>query len=68
MSETIEHLASCHCGQLSIRVAGDPDYVSSCCCQACQRRTGSLFGVTAFYRQEQIVETTGERRDFTRTA
>jgi hypothetical protein len=66
MNDTIEHRASCHCGELSIRLAGDPEYVSSCCCQACQRRTGSLFGVTAFFREDQVIEKAGPVGDYRR--
>lgn len=52
--------ASCCCGKLTIRLEGDPEYVSSCACQACQRRTGSAFGVTAFFAEDKVVGTWGE--------
>jgi hypothetical protein len=60
--------AACACGQLRLRVRGGPTYVSSCACQACQRRTGAPFGVTAFYRTKQVVEQIGEARNWRRTA
>lgn len=41
--------ASCNCGQLSLSVSGDPIRVSVCHCNACQKRTGSAFGVQARY-------------------
>jgi hypothetical protein len=66
MSDAKTWEAACACGQLTIRLAGDPDYVSSCCCQACQRRTGSLYGVTAFFREAQVVERSGAASDFRR--
>ena len=65
-SETRE--AACSCGQLRLRLAGDPQLVSSCHCLACQRRTGALFGSTSFWRKNQIVSTEGERRAFRRKA
>jgi len=65
---TIERLATCACGQLKLRLAGDPVMVSSCHCLACQRRTGSLFGVQAFFRQEQVAAVEGEHRTFSRQA
>jgi len=46
--------ASCTCGQLSARVDGDPVRVSVCHCLACQRRTGSVFGVQARFRREEV--------------
>ena len=42
-----ERTATCSCGQLRIRVSGDPVRVSICHCLACQRRTGSVFGAQA---------------------
>jgi hypothetical protein len=60
--------ASCSCGQLKIRLSGDPQLVSSCHCQACQRRTGALFGSTSFWRKSQVVSIAGERRAFPRRA
>ncbi len=39
--------ASCSCGQLRVEIQGEPVRVSVCHCLACQRRTGSAFGVQA---------------------
>jgi hypothetical protein len=46
--------AACHCGQLRLAVQGDPFVVSLCHCLACQRRTGSAFGIQAGFRAEQV--------------
>ena len=46
--------AACHCGQLHLDVAGDPVVVSICHCLACQRRTGSAFGLQAVFRAGQV--------------
>jgi len=58
--------AACACGDLSITLEGEPEMVSSCCCQQCQKRTGSFFGVTAFFLQEQIVARAGKDKTFQR--
>jgi hypothetical protein len=47
-------LASCTCGQLAARVAGEPVRVSICHCLACQRRTGSVFGQQARFRRANV--------------
>lgn len=47
-------LASCSCGQLTVRVAGDPVRVSICHCLACQRRTGSAFGQQARFPRGSV--------------
>lgn len=44
--------AACSCGQLSVRVQGEPKRVSICHCLACQRRTGSAFGAQARFSLE----------------
>jgi len=47
-------LASCSCGQLTARVAGDLVRVSVCHCLACQRRTGSPFSEQARFPRENV--------------
>jgi hypothetical protein len=59
--------AACHCGQLRVRVAGDPFAVSICHCLACQRRTGSAFGVQAGFKSDQV-QVVGRFSDHTRTS
>lgn len=46
--------AACHCGQLRLEVDGDPFRVSLCHCLACQRRTGSAFGMQAAFKSDQV--------------
>ena len=48
------HRAECSCGQLRVTAEGDPIRVSVCHCLACQRRTGSAFGVQARFAVEQV--------------
>jgi hypothetical protein len=42
-------VASCTCGQLQIHCPQEPTMVSLCHCLDCQRRTGSPFGIAAFF-------------------
>ena len=46
--------ASCSCGQLTVVTEGDPVRVSVCHCLACQRRTGSVFGVQARFSARSV--------------
>lgn len=39
------HEASCSCGQLKLTYTGEITRMSICHCLACQKRTGSAFGV-----------------------
>lgn len=49
-----ERTATCSCGQLTAICSGDPVRVSICHCHACQRRTGSAFGVQARFVRENV--------------
>ncbi|MFZ2959265.1 MAG: GFA family protein [Candidatus Ozemobacteraceae bacterium] len=40
-----KHKASCSCGQLALVYDGEIERISICHCYACQKRTGSVFGV-----------------------
>lgn len=59
--------ASCSCGQLEVTVSGEPVRVSMCHCRACQRRTGSVFGVQARYAASDV-EVNGQSQAWSRTA
>lgn len=50
-------VAACSCGQLKATVYGEPVRVSICHCLACQRRTGSVFGVQARYLRKDVTVT-----------
>ncbi len=57
--------ASCSCGQLTATTTEDPIRVSVCHCLACQRRTGSVFGVQARFRKEST-EINGQSKQYVR--
>lgn len=60
----MERKASCSCKQLKIVVRGDPRLVATCNCLECQSKTGSVFGVSSYFDDEQVLETVGESRVF----
>ncbi len=57
--------ASCSCGQLRVTCEGDPVRVAICHCLECQKRTGSIFGVTARFPRA-AVSTEGRAAQWTR--
>ena len=61
-----EREATCTCGDLRVTLEGDPMLVSACCCTRCQRRTGSFFGVTAYFRPAQMTARSGAASEFRR--
>jgi hypothetical protein len=58
-------IASCSCGQLSAVTSANPVRVSVCHCLACQRRTGSVFGVQARFPAGSVT-ITGSSKQFVR--
>ncbi|MGF1474755.1 MAG: GFA family protein [Geminicoccaceae bacterium] len=68
MNEGKSRKAACVCGELHVIARGEPDVIVACSCLACQRRTGSVFGVGAYFRRNQILSIEGGSRTFGRTA
>ncbi|KTE10727.1 GFA family protein [Sphingopyxis sp. H115] len=64
----MERRATCHCGQLLLRCTGEPSKVSLCHCFDCQRRTGSLFSVAAFFPRECVTVIAGTAKVFARAS
>jgi hypothetical protein len=57
--------ARCSCGQLQIRVFGEPLGVGVCHCLECQRRTGSVFAALATFSDPY--EVAGEVTEYVRS-
>ena len=47
-------IAHCCCGSLRAEVNGEPVLVHVCNCTECQRRTGSVFGVSSFFPKTEV--------------
>jgi len=61
-----DHVASCSCGQLTAVARGEPIRISICHCLACQKRTGSVFGVQARFPQDAVT-VAGRSTEYART-
>jgi hypothetical protein len=59
--------AACSCGQLNLAAEGEPIRISICHCLACQRRTGSAFGVQARFPRDKV-SIEGRSTQYVRTA
>jgi hypothetical protein len=60
-----ERLASCVCGRLRVTCSGKPAKISLCHCLACQKRTGSIYGIAAFFERSRV-RVDGGTRSFSR--
>lgn len=58
--------AACACNGLQLVCEGEPRRVSLCHCTDCQRRTGSLFSIAAFYERGAVSLAVGTSDTFTR--
>ncbi|OIQ41402.1 MAG: hypothetical protein BM563_01445 [Bacteroidetes bacterium MedPE-SWsnd-G1] len=48
-------IARCNCGQLEVTIVGpDPERISLCHCNLCQRQSGSAFAIQARFPKEQV--------------
>jgi hypothetical protein len=53
------HEGGCLCGAVRYRVTGEPNVTGVCHCTFCKRRTGSAFGVAAYFDNEAVKITGG---------
>ena len=63
----MKRTAECACGEFKISAEGDPAIVGACCCLQCQKRTGSVFGVVAYFPKDKVQVLSGPSKVFTRT-
>jgi hypothetical protein len=56
--------AICCCGACSIEVEGEPVLSALCHCTNCTRRTGSAFGRSVYFADEQVVPRDGDLRAY----
>ncbi|HEV8063862.1 MAG TPA: GFA family protein [Acidimicrobiales bacterium] len=56
--------AVCACGRLEISVESEPRMVATCHCDFCQRRTGSVFQVAAYFASDEPMEIRGETNTY----
>lgn len=61
------HVSSCECGQLSISLSGEPDWVNACACRNCQKRSNGPLTLGLWFRRDRILGTTGESQVFRRS-
>lgn len=55
----MKRVATCCCGEAAIEVEGEPEIHGVCHCDNCKRRTGSAFGISVYYKSENIVSKKG---------
>jgi hypothetical protein len=54
--------AICACGAASITLDGPPTTLGVCHCTNCKRRTGSAFGISAYFGRDKVIEQRGDTK------
>ncbi len=50
----MKRTATCCCGACTLDVEGEPDIHAVCSCSNCKKRTGSAFGISAYFKKEAV--------------
>jgi hypothetical protein len=62
-----QYQGGCVCGSVRFELGDHPMWTHACHCNACKKRTGSAYGISAVVETENVKSFTGETRTFTRT-
>src|SRR5579863_220206 len=65
-STSMVRTAECACGALKVSAEGEAAIVGACCCLQCQRRTGSEFGVAAYFPKDKVEIVSRQSKIFSR--
>jgi hypothetical protein len=64
MAENETHEGGCLCGSVRYQTVGMPAKAAVCHCRYCQMRTGSAFGVSAYFLNDHVKVLQGELKSF----
>ena len=64
----MNRMAKCCCEKVGIEVKGLPVKHFVCHCDNCKRRTGSAFGISAYFENSQIIRYVGETKVYEKSS
>jgi len=62
------HEGGCVCGAVRYKTSGPPKRVSACACTWCQKRTGSAFGLSVYFDENDVEFLQGSLRKYRLTS
>jgi len=65
---TDRHEGGCFCGAVRFRTTGPAKRVSACSCRWCQKRTGSVLGLSVYFEKADVTFLAGEMQTFRLTS
>ncbi len=60
----MERTAECCCGQAKLTIKNEPLVHAVCNCDDCKKRTGSAFGISAYFSDTQIIGKLGVMNEY----
>lgn len=57
-------VAECCCGECSVKVESDPLLYGICNCVNCKKRTGSAFGLSAYFKEDEFSVESGDLNSY----
>jgi hypothetical protein len=57
-----KRIAACACGRVRVRVESEPVQGQACHCDFCQKRTGTVLQVCAYFVEDNSIEISGETK------
>ena len=59
MSDLEKHSGGCACGKVRFHSIGKPVRTGLCHCRYCQLRTGTAFGISVYFKKENLIIESG---------
>jgi hypothetical protein len=56
----------CSCGSIRYELSGSPLWVNACHCDACKKRTGSAYGISAVVEKSMVRAFSGATKSYSR--
>ena len=64
MDNTEKHAGGCACGQVRYHSIGKPARTGLCHCRYCQLRTGTAFGISVYFKKENLIIECGNLKKY----
>ena len=64
MKKNKKHYGGCGCGFFRYETIGNPTRAGICHCRYCQTRTGSAFGISVYFEENQVSVLNGELTEY----
>jgi hypothetical protein len=64
MNNLEKHSGGCACGEVRFHSIGKPEKTGVCHCRYCQLRTGTAFGISIYFKKENLIIESGNLKKY----